>query len=84
MSSRRLALPAALGGLSAGPIVGAMRQDRVASMIAAAPAFTVVLLTFLIVIGPAVLARSHARRSAALTVLDRLLGGPVRNGRGAR
>ncbi|MGW5132343.1 hypothetical protein [Streptomyces sp. NPDC004135] len=76
-SRRRLALPLALGsGMSAAPIVSAMRQDYVAGLIAGAPAFAVALLIFFLVICPAVWSKSADRQSAALAVLDRLLGRP--------
>lgn len=76
-ASRRLMLPIAVGGsLSAAPIVSAVRQDYTAGIIAGAPTFAVTLLIFFLVICPAVWSRSPDRQSAALAVLDRLLGRP--------
>lgn len=76
-SRRRLALPVALGsGLSAAPIVSALRQDYIAGLIAGAPTLAAALLIFFLVICPAVWSKSPDRQSAALAVLDRLLGRP--------
>lgn len=76
-ASRRLALPIAVGGgLSAAPVVSLVRQDYTAGIVAGAPTFAASLLIFFLVICPAVWSRSPARQSAALAVLDRLLGRP--------
>ncbi|MDQ0386835.1 hypothetical protein J2S54_003655 [Streptomyces sp. DSM 42143] len=70
-------MPIALGGgLSAAPIVSALRQDYVAGVIAGAPTFAVAMLIFFLVICPAVWSKSPDRQVAALAVLDRLLGRP--------
>jgi hypothetical protein len=70
-------LPIAVGGgLSVAPIVSAVRQDYVAGIIAGAPTLAVGLLIFFLVVCPAVWSRSPDRQSAALAVLDRLLGRP--------
>ncbi|WP_234440754.1 hypothetical protein [Streptomyces rimosus] len=75
--SRRLVLPIALScGAGVAPIVSAVRQDWVAGLIAGAPAFGVALLIFFFVICPAVWSTKPDRQSAALAVLDRLLGWP--------
>jgi hypothetical protein len=76
-SRRRLALPVALGsGLGAAPIVSALRQDYISGLIAGAPTFIAALLIFFLVVCPAVWSKSPDRQSAALAVLDRLLGRP--------
>ncbi|WP_030812249.1 hypothetical protein [Streptomyces sp. NRRL S-337] len=75
--ARRLALPIVLsGGASAAPIVCAVRQDYTAGLIASAPMLAVTLLIFFFVVCPAVWSTKPGRQSAALAVLDRLLGRP--------
>ncbi|MEU5794895.1 hypothetical protein ABZ800_15460 [Streptomyces sp. NPDC047813] len=70
-----MAMPIMLGGgLGAAPIVSTLRQDYLAGLIAGAPSFAAALLIFFLVICPAVWSKSPARQSAALAVLDRLLG----------
>lgn len=75
--TRRLALPIVLGGgVSAAPIVSAVRQDYIAGLIAGAPTLGAALLIFFFVVCPAVWSTNPDRQSAALAVLDRLLGRP--------
>lgn len=75
--ARRLALTIVLSsGAGVAPIVYAVRQDYGAVLIASAPMLGVALLIFLFVVCPAVWSTKPGRQSAALAVLDRLLGLP--------
>ncbi len=75
---RRLVLPVMLGsGVSVTPVVSALRQDYTAGLIAGAPTLGLALMTFFLIICPAVWSRDPNRQAAALAVLDRLLGKPA-------
>ncbi len=63
--------------MAAAPVVSALRQDYMAGLIAGAPSCAAALLIFFLVICPAVWSKDQGRQSAALAVLDRLLGRPV-------